>query len=151
MFTDQGKAAFVKGTYLLSDKSDRMGFRFSGPEIEKIPSCNGNIISDGVCFGSIQVTNGQPIVMMADHQTVGGYPKIGCVITADLPLLAQLRAGDSVQFLPIGIETAQSVYLEQVERLKELMQRLDMLRSKPERHYNIIVNGKSYHVSICKV
>ena len=110
-----------------------------------------DIISDGVCFGSIQVTNGQPIVMMADHQTVGGYPKIGCVITADLPLLAQLRAGDSVQFLPIGIETAQSVYLEQVERLKELMQRLDMLRSKPERHYNIIVNGKSYHVSICKV
>ena len=74
-----------------------MGIRLSG---EKIESKNGmDIVSDGITFGSIQVTSaGLPIILMADHQTTGGYAKIATVVKEDLPLLAQARPGDSVRF-----------------------------------------------------
>lgn len=147
MFTQRGTDVFTHSIYTLDQSSDRMGFRFSGPEIEKAPDSTGNIISDGVCFGSIQVTNGLPIVMMADHQTVGGYPKIGCVITADLPLLAQLKPGDQVRFQPVGIEQAQSAYLQQRQQLALLQKNLSA-PPVPCRSYHLTVNGKVYHVSI---
>ena len=72
-----------------------------------------DIISDGAVFGSIQVpADGQPIILMADRQTTGGYTKIATVITPDLPILAQMGPGEMIQFEIISVEAAQAVYKE---------------------------------------
>lgn len=118
-FTAAGRLAFCRGQYTLSPQSDRMGYRLQGPRVETLPGA-GSVISDGVCFGSIQITDGCPIVMMADRQTTGGYPKIGCVIGADLPLLSQLKAGDGVRFLPVQITTAQRAWRARLDALAAL-------------------------------
>ena len=89
-FTEKGIKTFSDNIYTLTVECDRMGFRLDGPEIEHVDSAD--IISDGAVFGSIQVpSNGHPIVLMADRQTTGGYTKIGTIITADLPRLANCR------------------------------------------------------------
>ncbi|MGC9395330.1 MAG: biotin-dependent carboxyltransferase family protein [Anaerolineae bacterium] len=94
-FTAEGVATFLNGVYRLTPEADRMGARLQGPPIaHRGPT---GIVSDGVVTGSVQVPpDGQPIVMLADHQTTGGYPKIATVLRADLPLLAQCLPGDSV-------------------------------------------------------
>ncbi|TFG84640.1 MAG: biotin-dependent carboxyltransferase [Spirochaetales bacterium] len=125
LFSDKGKTDFCAGDYTLTQENDRMGFRFSGPDIESIPESDGNIISDGICFGAVQVTKGQPIVMMADRQTTGGYCKLGCVTSADLPLLAQLKTGDACRFRFVGVEEAQALYLAQLQLLDDLAKHLD--------------------------
>ena len=86
-----------------------MGLRLDGPEIESISGTD--IVSDGIVFGSIQVpSGGVPIILMADHQTAGGYAKIGTVLSFDLPKLAQARPGDKVRFARISAEEAQALY-----------------------------------------
>ncbi len=101
-FSDQGLQSFYSGEYKVSPQSDRMGIRLEGNEVESKQGTD--IISDGIVFGSIQITSsGKPIILMADHQTTGGYAKIGTVVTEDLPLLAQVRPGDQVQFEKIEI------------------------------------------------
>ena len=125
LFSPSGKRAFISGAYVLSEQCDRMGYRLTGPAVERVFGSDGNIVSDGVCFGSVQIPDGRPIVMMADRQTTGGYPKIGCVIGADLPLLAQLKAGDSVRFRPVSVAAAQAVYRRQRQALDALESRLN--------------------------
>ena len=95
---------------------DRMGFRLDGPVIEHVDSAD--IISDGAVFGSIQVpSDGNPIVLMADRQTTGGYTKIGTIITADLPRLSQLPVGDGIHFDIVTINEAQDIYREYMQNL----------------------------------
>ncbi len=103
MFAEDAKKTFTDSIYTLSAACDRMGYRLEGAAV---PSLNGtDILSEGICFGSIQVpANGQPIVMMADHQTTGGYAKIGTVLSEDLPLLAQLGPGKRIHFVPVTLE-----------------------------------------------
>ena len=103
MFAEDAKKTFTDSIYTLSAACDRMGYRLEGSQV---PSLSGtDILSEGICFGSIQVpANGQPIVMMADHQTTGGYAKIGTVLSADLPLLAQLGPGKKIRFVPVTLE-----------------------------------------------
>ena len=103
MFAEDAKKTFTDSIYTLSAACDRMGYRLEGAAV---PSLNGtDILSEGICFGSIQVpANGQPIVMMADHQTTGGYAKIGTVLSEDLPLLAQLGPGKRIHFMPVTLE-----------------------------------------------
>ena len=85
-----------------------MGYRLSGQVIET--RSGSDIISDGIVFGSIQVpSSGQPIILMADRQTTGGYAKIATVCSFDLPVLAQMRPGDTVTFEKIGVEEAQRI------------------------------------------
>ena len=120
LFSPEGRRTFAKGEYTVSEQSDRMGYRLSGPPVERAAGSDGNILSDGVSFGAIQIPDGQPIVMMADRQTTGGYPKIGCVISADLPLLAQLKAGDRIRFRPVSVAAAQAVYRRQRQALDAL-------------------------------
>jgi allophanate hydrolase subunit 2 len=85
-----------------------MGFRLRGPRIR--PKGARGIISDGIVTGCIQIPpDGQPIVMMVDHQTTGGYPKIATVIQADLPLLAQTLPNDPIRFRAIDIRQAQKI------------------------------------------
>ena len=103
MFAEDAKKTFTDSTYTLSAACDRMGYRLEGAAVL---SLNGtDILSEGICFGSIQVpANGQPIVMMADHQTTGGYAKIGTVLSEDLPLLAQLGPGKRIRFASVTLE-----------------------------------------------
>ncbi|WP_421866057.1 biotin-dependent carboxyltransferase family protein [Motiliproteus sp.] len=110
---------FFSNDYKVSDRCDRMGFRLEGPEIK--PSIDG-ILSEGICLGAIQVpADGQPIVLLNDRQTIGGYPKIGSVLSLDTGALAQLMPGSTVSFEPITMEDAHNIhclaasYFERVE------------------------------------
>lgn len=114
-FTAEGIATFLSSAYQLTPEADRMGARLHGPPIAHCGPTG--IVSDGVVAGSVQVPpDGQPIVMLADHQTTGGYPKIATVIRADLPLLAQCLPGDSaascvVRFAAVTLAEAQATAL----------------------------------------
>jgi biotin-dependent carboxylase-like uncharacterized protein len=85
--------------FTVSDRCDRMGYRLEGPAI----ACDiAGILSEGICFGAIQIPpDGQPIVLLNDRQTIGGYPKIGSALSLDCGQLAQLRPGGAVHFAPI--------------------------------------------------
>ena len=109
-FTQTGLQTFLKSEYKLSATSDRMGYRLEGPEIEHVQGAD--ILSDGMLFGSVQVpASGQPIVMMSEHPTTGGYTKIASVVSADLPVLAQCTAGVScIRFKTTTLEAAQERY-----------------------------------------
>lgn len=101
---------FFENEYKLSSSFDRMGYRLEGKVIES--SDRSELISEGMTMGSIQIPpNGQPIIMMADAPTTGGYPKIANVIRADLPVLAQCEAGISkIKFREVTTENAQEKY-----------------------------------------
>ena len=88
---------FLQSRYLITRESDRMGYRLAGDPI--VPSYSTNLISTAVPVGSVQIPpDGLPIVLMADHQTTGGYPQIATVISADLPVLGQLKVSDWIEF-----------------------------------------------------
>jgi biotin-dependent carboxylase-like uncharacterized protein len=104
-FSDRDVAAFFESEYAVGAGSDRMGMRLDGPRIGHRRGFD--IASDGIAPGSIQIPgNGQPIVLLADRQTTGGYPKIATVISADLPALSRLAVGASVRFEPVTVEAA---------------------------------------------
>lgn len=96
-FTEAGLETFTHSLYTLSSDCDRMACKLKGTAIEMVQGAD--ILSDGIAAGSVQVSsNGLPIVMLADHQTTGGYAKVATVISADLPTIAQCRPGDQVMF-----------------------------------------------------
>lgn len=104
-FDDRGLAALFGGTYRVAPTSDRRGVRLSGPTVTHV---RGELASQGVLPGAVQVPpDGQPIVLGWDGPVTGGYPVVGTVVTADLPLLAQLRPGDAVRFSTIDVAAAQ--------------------------------------------
>jgi biotin-dependent carboxylase-like uncharacterized protein len=108
-FTDRGKRTLLEAAFTVSSASDRMGMRLDGPALEHAGSYN--IVSDGIAPGSIQVPgNGLPIVLLADRQTTGGYPKIATVIAADLPALGRLAPGARIAFEAVSIETAEAAH-----------------------------------------
>jgi antagonist of KipI len=103
--------AFLKENFVISQNSDRMGFRLQGKPIHLAEKAE--ILSSAVDFGTIQLLpDGQMIILMADHQTSGGYPRIANVIPTDLPLLAQLGAGNKVAFHLISIAEAENLLIE---------------------------------------
>ncbi|MBI9046585.1 MAG: biotin-dependent carboxyltransferase [Anaerolineaceae bacterium] len=106
-FTDEGSHTFYSESFQISHTSDRMGFRLDGPVIEH--RTGADIISEGMIFGSIQVpASGQPIIMMAEHPTTGGYCKIATVASYVLPLLAQSPIGSGkIRFNAISVQEAQ--------------------------------------------
>lgn len=124
-FSQDGLDTFFSSEYRLGNQCDRMGCRLEGGPITLKENASPNIISDGVVMGSIQVPNGQPIVMMADRQTTGGYVKLGTVITADLPLMAQKRPGDTVQFWCVTVQQGQLARRDCIRRLKNLQEELE--------------------------
>ncbi|RRJ83057.1 biotin-dependent carboxyltransferase family protein [Aestuariirhabdus litorea] len=106
-FSREQQLRFFQGEYRVTDRSDRMGFRLEGPAIAS--SLDG-ILSEGICHGAIQVpADGQPIVLMNDRQTIGGYPKLGSVIALDTARLAQLAPGAIVRFEAISQEQAHNL------------------------------------------
>ena len=123
-------ALFLASEWKISLSSDRMGYRLDGPRL--IHRKGHNIVSDGTVNGSIQVPgSGQPIVLMRDRGTTGGYPKIATVIGPDLAFLAQRRAGERVTFAEIGIEEAQAEARRFAEVIKSLPNRLQAVQSGP--------------------
>ena len=110
-FAPEALAAFLESDYEVTAASDRMGYRLAGAEVAHLGPAE--IVSDGVVTGSVQVpADRQPIVMMVDHQTTGGYPKIATVICADLPLLAQCLPGDRVRFRAVSVAEARQAWRE---------------------------------------
>lgn len=118
-FDEASKHALVNELYTLTTKADRMGFQLEGATLKL--SETFELLSEGVTYGTIQVpSNGQPIILMADRQTTGGYPKIGQVITADLPRLAQSLPMNQLKFEIVSMEEAEQALIEQEEILHEL-------------------------------
>lgn len=116
---DDSVRRLAKELFAVTNDSNRMGFRLKGSPLELIDSCE--MVSAAVTFGTIQlVPDGQLIVLMADHQTAGGYPRIANVISADLPILGQLGPGDMVSFVLIGIGEAEQAALQIETDLKKL-------------------------------
>jgi 5-oxoprolinase (ATP-hydrolysing) subunit C len=104
--SEAGWRTFLDATYTITQNADRMGMRLTGPPIAH--SAKGyNIVSDGIVTGSIQLPgSGEPLILLADRQTTGGYPKLATVITADLPRLAQMAPGDSLRFERVSRDEA---------------------------------------------
>jgi 5-oxoprolinase (ATP-hydrolysing) subunit C len=130
LFTARGIETFRTAVFRVSQQADRMGYRLAGPAIEH--AAGYNIVSDGIVWGSVQVPgSGEPICMMADRQTTGGYPKIATVASADLRVLAQRRPGDPVRFEAVGIEAAQRLARERTAEIAALTAALTPLRRVP--------------------
>ena len=148
-FSKQGLDRFFQESYTVTGESDRMGYRLQGPRVDRAIGMEGNILSDGVAFGSIQIPdNGQPIVMMADRQTTGGYPKLGAVITADLPVMAQLRAGEKLRFLPVTLEQAHKTLREQQAFFHSLEETFCAALEPQKREFKILLGAEEYTVEV---
>jgi KipI family sensor histidine kinase inhibitor len=118
-FSAESREAFLTAQFRISAQSDRMGVRLEGRTIAR--EITREMISEPVALGSIQVPpDGQPIVLLADRQTLGGYPKIAAAIAADIPLLAQLEPGNSVRFSEVSLQEAEALHLQQ-ERMFALL------------------------------
>ena len=108
-FSEEGKKIFFKNEFKVSKLSDRMGMRLEGKKIENI--VDTNIRSEGLIKGAIQVpADGNPIIMLSDHGTIGGYPKIGVVISADYDKLVQLTPGSRVKFQEVDLNSAENLF-----------------------------------------
>lgn len=118
-FTERGMDTFLGGEYTVTDKADRMGIRLSGKKIESKRGVD--ILSDGIAAGSVQIpASGEPIIMMADRQTTGGYAKIATVISADLSRAAQARPGTRIRFLQVSESEAVRLRREMEKKRKQL-------------------------------
>lgn len=124
-FTAEAWNTFLNAEYRIGQAADRMGMRLEGPALAHRDASSRDIVSDAVIPGAIQVPgHGQPIVLLADAQTAGGYPKIACVISADLPRLATRKPGEAVRFACVDAATgeaaARAVHAALQERLAKL-------------------------------
>lgn len=127
-FTPASREALLNAPYRISPDSERMGYRLQGPEV--LMTKPRQMISEATTFGTIQVpAGGQPIVLMADRQTTGGYPKIAYVATVDLPLLAQMGPGDLMQFELVSLEAAQALDAARTRAFNDLAQALAPVRT----------------------
>ena len=108
-FSEEGKNIFFEKEFVVSKLSDRMGMRLEGPKIDNI--IDTNIKSEGLIKGVIQVpADGNPIIMLSDHGTIGGYPKIGVVISADYDKLVQLTPGSKIKFKEVELDSAETLF-----------------------------------------
>ena len=108
-FSEEGKKLFFESEFTVSKLSDRMGMRLEGSKIENI--VNTNIKSEGLIKGVIQVpADGNPIIMLSDHGTVGGYPKIGVVASVDYDRLVQMSPGSKIKFKEINLSDAETLF-----------------------------------------
>lgn len=128
-FGEEAEAAFYGGSFILTPEADRMAYKLKGPEI---PHLRGfNIVSDGIALGAVQIGGDrQPLVLMADRQPTGGYPKIGHVARADIGFLAQMRPGAEIKFTRTSVQEARAVLLELEDQISKTQAFLAPL--KPE-------------------
>jgi antagonist of KipI len=121
MFDDGDQRVLLGESFTVSEHSDRMGYRLSGHLLRS--GSGADIISQAVLHGTIQVPpGGEPIALMADRQTVGGYPIVAQVISCDLPTMAQLKPGDQVRFEAVSVEKAQAALSLRESRLQSMLE-----------------------------
>jgi len=126
-FTPESISLLLESEFTISPQADRMGFQLTGPRLEHAKGFN--IVSDGIVDGHIQVPgSGQPIVLMRDRQTAGGYPKIATVISADLARFAQMRPGARVRFSAVGRDEALTAARQSREWIAALPSHLTPVR-----------------------
>ena len=125
LLSEDSRQQFLSAEFRIASDSDRMGYRLEGPLLSlETPA---GVLSEAVTFGSVQVPpDGRPIVLMANRQTTGGYPRIGEVSAVDLPLLAQLPPGDTVRFESIALEDSQRLYVQRDRDLGIMREALRM-------------------------
>jgi allophanate hydrolase len=122
-FTDDAVATLLSADYVISNQADRMGYRLEGPALAHAKGYN--IVSDGTVVGAVQVPgSGQPIVLMVDNQTTGGYPKIATVISADIPVLGRRKPGRRIRFVAVDVPTAQRLRRKQEAAIRRDIQNL---------------------------
>jgi antagonist of KipI len=115
-FSQEAQDAFYAGTYRVTEESNRMGLRLQGAAI--VSNAGGEMISEGVSLGAVQITvGGLPIILFVEQQTTGGYPKIANVISADLSSLGQLRPRDEIRFERVEMESARALLMDQEKLL----------------------------------
>lgn len=128
LFTRESKGQCWEKEFKVSLQSDRMGYRLQGNILSLEQEVN--LLSSAVTFGTVQVPpEGHPIVLMADHQTTGGYPRIAQVITADLPKLAQVMPGKRIRFTEVTMEEAHKLYLHQEQTIEKIKQSIHLKMS----------------------
>ncbi|GIP10698.1 biotin-dependent carboxyltransferase family protein [Paenibacillus sp. FSL R5-0527] len=128
-FEEESKALFAGEPFEVLPQSDRMGYRLKGPRLKLTKSVE--MLSSAVTMGTVQVPpDGNPIVLMADRQTTGGYPKIAQAASVDLPLLAQVNLGGKVRFKRISLGEAQRQFIEREKAVLALRQGLDHLQQQ---------------------
>ncbi len=129
-FSEDVLASFFSAEFRLSHVADRMAYRLDGPQIAHAQGFN--IVSDGIALGAIQIAgDGQPLVLMADHQPTGGYPKLGHVARADIGRLAQLRPGETCRFMRIDVEAARAALLAREAEIAQMRRYLKPWRRLP--------------------
>ena len=144
-FPEDALYIFGRAEYIVSNDSDRMGFRLEGPKLAHRDKAD--IISDGIAPGSIQVPgHGTPIVMLADRQTTGGYAKIATVISVDLSLMGQMKPQDKLRFVAVSPDEAVRAL-----RAQELVLRSLPHKSISPRRFTIRIGGDSLNTEIREV
>ena len=129
-FTEAAVEALLGGEFRVSPTADRMGMRLDGPLLRH--RHGWDIVSDAVATGAIQVPgSGQPILLLADHQTTGGYPKIATVISPDLPVVGRRRPGDRLRFVAVTVEAAEEACRSEEDRLARLVAALEPVPPGP--------------------
>ena len=142
-FSRRGLRDFFFGRFRVSARADRMGVRLEGPPIRARGGYD--IVSEATAPGSVQVTgDGQPLVLLAERPTTGGYPKIATVITADLDVMGQLRPGQWVRFLEVGEAEARRALAERQRRLEAVRAHLEA--RPPGRPWVVVTAAGVYRV-----
>ena len=139
-FTEEAVAAFLLAEFRISQSFDRMGMRLDGPFLQH--RGGWDIVSDAIMTGAIQVPgSGQPILLLADHQTTGGYPKIATVISADLPVVGRRRPGDRLRFAAVTVEVAEELCRAAECHLAELAAKLEPIPDHPAIDLGSLYDG----------
>ena len=122
-FSEDAKNKFFNEEYLVTNQSDRMGMRLEGPKLENI--VNTNIKSEGLVKGVVQVpADGNPIILFSDHGSIGGYPKIAVVITADHDMAAQLIPGSKIKFKEVNLDEAEKLFKSYFNKTKNYIEQI---------------------------
>ena len=122
-FSEEAKNKFFKEEFLVTNLSDRMGMRLEGPKLDNI--VNTNIKSEGLVKGVVQVpADGNPIILFSDHGSIGGYPKIAVVITADHDMTAQLIPGSKIKFKEVNLDEAEELFKSYSNETKNYIEQI---------------------------
>ena len=141
-FSSEGVSTFLSSRYAVGHQSDRMGYRLEGPETEHV--AGADIVSDATTLGSVQVPgDGQPIVLLADRGTTGGYAKIATVISPDISLLAQAAPGDTVRFVAASVAESHEILAEQEAIIAEVKRAVGLDRSGL---FHLVTDGEAQQV-----
>ncbi|MBI3989531.1 MAG: biotin-dependent carboxyltransferase family protein [candidate division NC10 bacterium] len=144
-FTQEGVETFLSSEYKVMTEADRMGYRLEGPPIAH--RAGPDIVSDAIPPGAVQVPgNRQPVVLLADRQTTGGYAKIAVVIRPDLPKLAQAKPGDPLHFSKVSLGEAYEAFRAYEEGFLRLRQEVEQKRGR--KVYVFLVEGERFQVEV---